>query len=101
MARQGTDEKSARPEGPTRTALSRLKPPGWFPYLVLGLGVVLSLAAWRSSSSVIEAQTAAELKDRVAQAKNAFDRHVLDYVYAAHKLQGALEVSESVTRKDF
>jgi PAS domain S-box-containing protein len=99
--RETSAETSADAGGWARTAFGRLRPRGWFPYLVLGLGVVLSLAAWRSSSSVIEAQMAAELKDRVALAKNAFDRHVLDYVYAAHKLQGALAASDSVTRKDF
>jgi len=94
-------ETNARPGSWVRTTLSLLKAPGWFPCLVLGLGVVLSLAVWRSSSTVIEAQIAAELKDRSTQAKSAFDRHVLEYVYAAHKLQGALEASDSVTRKDF
>jgi diguanylate cyclase (GGDEF)-like protein/PAS domain S-box-containing protein len=94
-------ETSAHPGSWARTTFSRLKPPGWFPYLVLGLGVALSLAAWRSSSSVIETQMTAEVKERVVVAKNAFDRHVLDYVYAAHKLQGALEASDAVTRKDF
>jgi diguanylate cyclase (GGDEF)-like protein/PAS domain S-box-containing protein len=96
-----SQEKDARLRNRTSTAFAWLKPPGWFPYLVLGLGIALSLEAWRFASSMIEAQIALELKDRSAQAKTAFDRHILDYVYAAHKLQGALEATASVTRKDF
>src|SRR5262245_3487330 len=30
-----------------RKGLRRAKPLGWFPYLILGVGVVLSLLAWR------------------------------------------------------
>jgi len=95
----GTETK-ARP-GIWARVFARLKPPGWFPYLILGLGIALSLEAWRFSAGLIEGQLAAEMKDRATQAKSAFDRHVLDYVYAAHKLQGALEASDSITRKDF
>jgi CHASE1-domain containing sensor protein len=105
MANQETAEIGAGAAAPpvnwARAAFARLKTPGWFPYLVLALGIALSLEAWRFSSGIIEAQLAAELKDRSSQAKGAFDRHVLDYVYAAHKLQGALEASESITRRDF
>src|SRR5262249_8517195 len=105
MADRETAENSAaanaRPAGRVRAAFAWLKPPGWFPYLVLGLGVALSLETWRYSSGVIDTQITAEMKDRAAQARTAFDRHVLDYVYAAHKLQGAIEASDSVTRKDF
>ena len=70
-------------------------------YLVLALGLVISLAAWRFTEQRVGGEAETKFHHEVAQAVGALDRRFQDNVNLLIGLRGLFEASDQVDRDDF
>jgi diguanylate cyclase (GGDEF)-like protein/PAS domain S-box-containing protein len=70
-------------------------------YLVLGLGVVISIAAWRFTEERVSAEIAGDFRQKTARAVETIDRQIQDSVNLLLGLKGLFSTSEDVTREEF
>jgi len=70
-------------------------------YLVLGLGLVISFAAWRFTEQRVNSEVAGEFQQKTARAVETIDRRVQDSVNLLLGLQGLFSASERVGRGEF
>jgi diguanylate cyclase (GGDEF)-like protein/PAS domain S-box-containing protein len=70
-------------------------------YLVLGLGLVISVAAWRFTEQRVNAEVASEFQQKTARVVETIDRQIQDNVNLLLGLKGLFSASEEVTRQEF
>lgn len=70
-------------------------------FLVLGLGLVISLAAWRATEQRVEAEIAGEFQQKAARAVETIDRRIQENISLLVGLKGLFSASERVMRREF
>ncbi len=73
----------------------------WPAFLVLGLGVVISVVTWRFTEQRVSSEAAVKFQHQVAQATGSIDRRIQDNVDLLMGLRGLFAVSERVGRNEF
>src|SRR6476646_1174026 len=73
----------------------------WPALLVLGVGLVLSLIAWRLTEQRVNAEAARDFQQMASRAVEAVDRRVQDNVNLLLGLKGLFNASERVSRREF
>jgi CHASE1-domain containing sensor protein len=72
----------------------------WPAYIVLGLGLLISVAAWHVTEQRVHSEIAGEFQQKTARAVETIDRHIQDHVNLLLGLKGLFSASENVTRQE-
>jgi diguanylate cyclase (GGDEF)-like protein/PAS domain S-box-containing protein len=73
----------------------------WPALVVLGLGLVISLIAWRLTGQRVSAEASRDFQQTTARAVEIVDRRVQDNVNLLLGLKGLFNASDSVSRREF
>jgi len=73
----------------------------WLAFLVLGLGLVISLVAWRFAEQRVSGEAEIKFQHQVAQAVGTLDRRIQDNVNLLIGLRGLFSASGQVSRDEF
>ena len=73
----------------------------WPAFLVLCLGLLLSVVAWRFTETGVNAEVAGEFQQKSARAVEAIERRIQDNINLLLGLRGLFGASDQVTRQEF